>query len=102
MITGYFASDRVAVFRRFGTTDTDPGAATCALAGSGHDRTRLTHQDIGSLAPEKTASVLMESYRKARVFVDAVPALSRTCMPNGDDSEADNVTANTDRTLPGR
>ena len=49
----------------------------------GQDRNRLVHQDFGTFSLEKTAEEIMDLYRKALVFVDALPTLLRTCLPGG-------------------
>ncbi len=51
----------------------DFDAAVKAFLEVGRDRNRLVHQDFGSFALEKTGDEIYELYKKAMLFIDALP-----------------------------
>jgi hypothetical protein len=55
--------------------DAELEAAIDAFIQLGSDRNRLVHEDAGNFVLEKTAQEIFDLYKRASVFVDAVPEL---------------------------
>ena len=71
------------------TADAALNEGVRAFLEIGQDRNRLVHQDFGTFTLEKTTGEIMDLYKKALVFVNALPSLLSMCEAGGEVSKGD-------------